>query len=121
MTSLESWISLRSSFPWGWGTQNLKNLKICRSQVLINSILLATIPDAAPWSISTGIVMIVCNLFAIAIGRYAIQQRGKGPKLPAEGPALFEGFGIPELLATTSFGHILGAGVITGLQNSGVL
>jgi photosystem I subunit X len=88
---------------------------------LINSILLATIPDAAPWSISTAIVMVVCNLFAVAIGRYAIKQRGKGPKLPAQGPALFEGFGIPELLATTSFGHILGAGVITGLQNSGVL
>jgi photosystem I subunit X len=88
---------------------------------LINSILLATIPDAAPWSISVGIVMIVCNLFAVAIGRYAIQQRGKGPGLPVEGPALFEGFGVPELLATTSLGHILGAGVITGLQNSGVL
>jgi photosystem I subunit X len=65
--------------------------------------------------------MIVCNLFAIAIGRYAIQQRGVGPALPVEVPALFTGFGLPELLATASFGHVLGAGAILGLHNSGVL
>lgn len=65
--------------------------------------------------------MIVCNLLAIAIGRYAIQQRGVGPALPIKVPALFTDFGLPELLATTSFGHILGAGAILGLRNSGVL
>ena len=30
-------------------------------------------------------------------------------------------FGIPELLATMSFGHILGAGFILGLSNAGAL
>jgi hypothetical protein len=49
--------------------------------------------------------MIVCNLFAIAIGYYAIQQRGVGPQLPVEMPAMFTGFGIPELLATASLGQ----------------
>jgi photosystem I subunit 10 len=65
--------------------------------------------------------MISACLFAVAIGRYAIQQRGVGPKLPVETPALFEGFGVPELLATLSFGHILGAGFILGLSNAGLL
>jgi photosystem I subunit X len=88
---------------------------------LINSILLAATATSHDWSPSVGLVMILCNLFAIAIGRYAIKNRGKGPALPVAVPALWEGFGIPELLATTSLGHIIGAGVITGLQNSGAL
>jgi photosystem I subunit 10 len=41
--------------------------------------------------------------------------------LPFAAPGLPDGFGIPELLATTSFGHILGAGAILGLTNAGIL
>ncbi len=73
------------------------------------------------WSPSVALVMIVCNLFAIAIGYYAIEKRGVGPKLPVELPAMFTGFGLPELLATASFGHLLGAGMILGLGNAGLL
>lgn len=65
--------------------------------------------------------MITCNLFAISIGYYAIKNRGVGPKLPVELPAMFTGFGLAELLATASFGHILGAGMILGLSNAGLL
>ena len=65
--------------------------------------------------------MVVANLLAIAIGRFAIQKRGVGPRLPLEVPGLFTGFGWPELLATMSFGHLLGAGAILGLGNAGVL
>lgn len=85
-------------------------------------MLLADVaPRAVQWSPSVAIVMIACNLFAIAIGYYAIQYRGVGPKLPVEMPAMFTGFGLPELLATASFGHILGAGMILGLSNAGIL
>jgi photosystem I subunit X len=73
------------------------------------------------WSPNIAIVMIAANLVAIVIGRYAIQRRGVGPALPVKVPGLFEGFGVPELLATTSFGHILGAGIILGLSNAGIL
>jgi photosystem I subunit X len=73
------------------------------------------------WSPSVGIVMSFCCLFAVAIGRYAIQKRGVGPGLPVQGPDLFKGFGIAELLATLSFGHILGAGMILGLSSAGLL
>jgi photosystem I subunit 10 len=66
--------------------------------------------------------MIFCCAFAIAIGRFAIQQKGVGPKLPIELPDPFSGeFGVPELVATMCFGHILGAGMILGLSNAGVL
>ncbi|MBD1866271.1 photosystem I reaction center subunit PsaK [Leptolyngbya sp. FACHB-671] len=88
---------------------------------MIYSTLLTTVASTSPWSTSTAVVMIVCNLLAIAIGYYAIQKRGVGPSLPVEVPAMFTGFGIPELLATASFGHILGAGAILGLSNAGLL
>jgi photosystem I subunit X len=78
----------------------------------------ASVPD---WTIQVGIIMVFCNLFAFFIGRYAIKNRGQGPSLPADLPAVMTGFGLPELLATTSFGHILGAGMILGLRASGAL
>lgn len=81
----------------------------------------ATVPTTTEWTPAVGLVMILSNLLAIAIGRYAIQNPGVGPDLPADKPALFRKFGIPELLATMSFGHILGAGFILGLSNAGVL
>jgi photosystem I subunit X len=87
----------------------------------MQSNFLLAVAQTTSWSPSVGIVMIACNLLAIAIGYYAIQKRGVGPSLPVELPAMFTGFGLPELLATASFGHILGAGVILGLSNAGIL
>jgi photosystem I subunit X len=83
--------------------------------------LLAAVPHTPEWSYKVALVMISANLFAIAVGYYAIKNRGVGPKLPVEVPAMFTGFGIPELLATASFGHVLGAGFILGLGNAGLL
>lgn len=80
-----------------------------------------TTPGTIDWNPSVAIVMIMCNLFAIAIGRYAIQKPGQGPDLPVPQPEMWDKFGVPELLATTSLGHIIGAGVILGLGNAGVL
>ncbi|MDJ1177908.1 photosystem I reaction center subunit PsaK [Roseofilum sp. BLCC_M91] len=71
------------------------------------------------WSLNIGLIMIACNILAIAIGKFTIQQKGVGPGLPA-GP-FFGGMGMSELLATTSLGHILGAGVILGLSGTGAI
>lgn len=70
------------------------------------------------WSVQIASIMIGANLLAIIVGRYAIKVRGLGPSISVSG---IEEFGIPELLATTSLGHILGAGVILGLRSSGFL
>jgi photosystem I subunit X len=84
------------------------------------NISLLTITASVPnWTIQVGIIMVFCNLFAFFIGRYAIKNKGQGPNLPAEVPDVLKGFGVPELLATTSFGHILGAGMILGLRAAG--
>ncbi|MGB3535075.1 MAG: photosystem I reaction center subunit PsaK [Microcoleaceae cyanobacterium] len=94
---------------------------------MIHSSLLlavqATVPYTPQWSPKVAAIMITCNLFAIAIGFYAIPKasRGKGPDLPVQLPGLFAGFGVTELLATASLGHLLGAGMILGLANAGLL
>ncbi|MEW6494070.1 MAG: photosystem I reaction center subunit PsaK [Cyanobacteriota bacterium] len=91
--------------------------------MFINSLLLAaaqaTVPTTPEWTPTIGVVMVLCNLFAFVIGRFAIQRKGTGPDLPVSKPDILANFGIPELLATASFGHILGAGVILGLANAG--
>ncbi|MEB3335952.1 MAG: photosystem I reaction center subunit PsaK [Leptolyngbyaceae bacterium] len=89
---------------------------------MLYSTLLAVAPSASNWTPSVGIIMAVCSLLAIAIGRFAIQHAGEGgPRFPLALPAIWDKFGTPELLATLSFGHILGAGVVLGLRNSGVI
>ena len=63
--------------------------------------------------------MIICNIVAIAIGKSSIQKPSEGPAMPS--PAMFGGFGLPAVLGTTCFGHILGVGVILGLASMGAL
>lgn len=89
---------------------------------MISNLLAAQYaPSTIDWNPTVAIVMIMSNLFCIIIGRYAIQNSGQGPDLPVPKPEVWDNFGVPELLATTSLGHILGAGVILGLGNAGVL
>ncbi|MDJ0724568.1 MAG: photosystem I reaction center subunit PsaK [Prochloraceae cyanobacterium] len=87
----------------------------------MTSSLFFAVQTTSTWSVSAGLVMLLCNLFAISIGRFAIQNSGVGPDLPIPKPALWKNFGVPELIATTSLGHILGAGMILGLANAGAL
>ncbi|QIZ71881.1 photosystem I reaction center subunit PsaK [Oxynema aestuarii] len=88
---------------------------------MLYTTLLAATATTVSWSPSVGIVMILCNLFAIAIGYKAIQNPGVGPALPVSLTPLWKNFGVPELLGTACLGHILGAGIILGLANAGVL
>jgi len=83
--------------------------------------LLAAVPATPTWSLNVGLIMITANVFALVVARYGIQVKGVGPSLPVELPGLFSGFGLPEFLAVTSLGHILGAGLILGLAQAGLL
>lgn len=85
----------------------------------ISLSILAAVPHTPTWSPKIAIVMVICNVLAIAFGRLTIKYPSVGPQLPS--PALFGGMGLPALLGTTSFGHLIGAGVILGLANLGVL
>jgi photosystem I subunit 10 len=84
-------------------------------------ILAQTIPTTTSWNLSVGIIMSLCNVFAFIIGYFAIQKTGQGQGLPLPQLASKKTFGLPELLATMSFGHILGAGMVLGLSSGGIL
>ncbi|MEM1254375.1 MAG: photosystem I reaction center subunit PsaK [Cyanobacteria bacterium P01_H01_bin.21] len=81
--------------------------------------LLAVTPSTVAWSPKVGLVMIICNVIAIAIGSYGIKQKNVGLGLPSA--ELFGGMGHGAMLACTSLGHIIGVGAILGLSTLGVL
>lgn len=70
------------------------------------------------WSPTIGIIMLLCNIVAIAIGRNTIQQPNVGPALPI---SVLGDFSLAALLGSAALGHVLGAGVILGLSNLGVI
>ncbi|MEL6439511.1 MAG: photosystem I reaction center subunit PsaK [Cyanobacteria bacterium J06621_8] len=79
----------------------------------------STIPRTVAWNPKVGLVMILCNILAIAFAKFTMKNVSAGPALPA--PAYFGGMGLPALLGSASLGHLLGAGVILGLAGIGVL
>ena len=96
----------------------ISDISYIRIFIMDTKILLTTVPYTSNWSAETAIIMIACNLVCIILGRYAIKVRGLGPSIPIPG---LEGFGLPELLATTSLGHVIGVGTILGLSSVGVI
>jgi len=80
--------------------------------------ILAT-ASSVEWSPNVGLTMVICNIIAIAFGKATMKDIEAGPAMPS--PQFFGGMGLPAVLATTSFGHILGIGAILGLASLGVL
>lgn len=89
---------------------------------MINSTLLAAasyVPNTPAWTPKVGIIMILCNIAIIFLGRYVIKYPNQGPSFPS--PQFVGGLSVPALLATASLGHIVGTGVILGLTYLGAL
>ena len=87
---------------------------------MMDLILIASaVPRTVAWSPKVAIVMIICNILAIALGKLTMAQPTLKPELPM--PEMFGGMGLPALLATTSLGHVIGFGAILGLANMGIL
>ncbi len=86
---------------------------------MLYSTLLAVGPNTFSWSPKIALIMILCNIVAIAFAKFTVKYPSVGPSMPSSN--LFGGFSVAGVLATTSFGHILGAGVILGLANVGAL
>ena len=83
------------------------------------STLMTTVPNTVEWSPTVGLIMIICNIIAIAFAKYTVKYPSVGPAMPS--PDMFGGFGLGTVLGATSLGHILGLGVILGLANLGAL
>ncbi len=94
---------------------------------MIHSILLAaaavqpTAPDTNVGGGNMFLIMSICMVLGIIIAKVGIKNKGRGPSLPLLEPFLGRGFGVPELIAGFSIGHILGVGTILSLANAGVL
>lgn len=86
---------------------------------MIAPLLAAVVPNTLEWSPTVGLIMIICNVLAIAFGKYTIKYPSAGPAMPSAN--MFGGFGFPAVVGTTCFGHILGAGVILGLAYVGAI
>ncbi len=86
---------------------------------MLTTTLLAVAPRTLEWSPTIGAVMIICNVLAIAFAKYTMKNPSAGPAMPSS--SMFGGFGLPAVIGSTCFGHILGAGTILGLSNMGVL
>lgn len=91
---------------------------------MINSILLAalqqTVPDTPSWNWTISLVMTICIILGIIFARIAAQNRNKGSSMSSPA-SMGKSFGLPDLLAGLSFGHILGVGTVLGLTNTGLL
>jgi photosystem I subunit X len=85
--------------------------------VITNTLIAVAAPTFA-WSPKVAAVMIVCNIIAIALGKFTIKHKNVGLGLPSS--AMFGGMGHGAMLGVTSLGHILGAGAILGLASMGV-
>jgi len=89
---------------------------------MIYSTLIAatsSFPLSDGWNPMIGIVMILCNVIAIAIGKSTMPNPSVGKDLPM--PEMFGGMGWPALLATTSLGHIIGILTIVLLDSYGIV
>lgn len=86
----------------------------------MNALLLAAAaPAASAWNPTCAIVMVVCNVVAIGLGKATMKAPSEGTALP--NAEMFGGMAWPALLATTSFGHLLGIGAIVSLKSAGVI
>ncbi|MEM9009179.1 MAG: photosystem I reaction center subunit PsaK [Cyanobacteria bacterium P01_F01_bin.86] len=86
---------------------------------MLEPTLFAVVVRTTNWSPTIGIIMVVCNIFAIAVGKATIKDQKAGRPMPA--PNMFGGFGLGAVLGTAALGHVLGAGVILGLTSIGAL
>lgn len=79
-----------------------------------------TVPPTPAWNPNVAIIISVFNIIGLIIANIGIQNKGAGPVLPFQLPGVDKKFGVPELIAGFSIGHILATGAILGLTNAGL-
>ncbi|MEG4343811.1 photosystem I reaction center subunit PsaK [Microcoleus sp. A003_D6] len=84
---------------------------------MFTPILLAVAPRTVEWSPAIGLIMIICNIAAIAFGKSTIKNPHTGPAAPLP----VGGLSLGALVGSLCFGHILGTGTILGLSYLGAI
>lgn len=78
----------------------------------------SNIPATVGWGSSAALIMIVCNLLAIAVVRFRLPIPAQGGSSSSSNPT---NLGVIQVVTGASIGHIIGVGVILGLANLGIL
>jgi len=78
----------------------------------------SNIPTTVEWGGSVALVMIICNLLAIAVVRFRLPIPAQGGSSSNSNPTNVT---VIQILTGASIGHIIGVGVILGLANVGIL
>ena len=86
---------------------------------MFTPILLATVARTVEWSPTIGLIMIICNIAAIAFGKSTIKNPHTGPAAPSS--EILGGLSLGALVGSLCFGHILGTGTILGLSYLGAI
>ncbi|MEG4577354.1 photosystem I reaction center subunit PsaK [Microcoleus sp. N3A4] len=86
---------------------------------MFTPILLATVARTVEWSPAIGLIMIICNIAAIAFGKSTIKNPHTGPAAPSSD--MLGGLSLGALVGSLCFGHILGTGTILGLSYLGAI
>jgi photosystem I subunit 10 len=86
---------------------------------MFTPILLVAVARTVEWNPTMGLIMIVCNILAIAIGKSTIQNPHTGPAAPSSN--LLGGLSLGAVVGSLCFGHILGTGTILGLSYIGAI
>ncbi|WP_332969488.1 MULTISPECIES: photosystem I reaction center subunit PsaK [unclassified Microcoleus] len=94
-------------------------LKIKDAIAMLPTILLTVSARTVEWSPEIGLIMIICNVAAIAFGSLTIKNPHTGPAAPSAN--LVGGLSLGALVGSLCLGHILGAGTILGLSYLGAL
>jgi photosystem I subunit X len=99
-------------------SSNVLRINQGENHLMYSQLLLAasTVAQTVEWNPKVALVMIVCNILAIAIGTATIKYKNVGPQAPVP-----IGLSLGALIGTLCLGHILGTGAILGLANAGVL
>lgn len=92
---------------------------------MIDLIFLAASPISSmtqAWTPGVALVMTFFNIIGLLIAKIGVQKPGVGPSVPFPIPGITgKNYSLAQFLAGISFGHILGAGAILGLNNAGLM
>lgn len=80
-----------------------------------------TVPDTLRWSWTGTAIIIIASVLILFIAGRTIRYPQVGPKMPLPFPSLFNNPSVGTVLGSVSLGHIVGIGIILGLNNIGVL
>ncbi|OKH22483.1 photosystem I reaction center subunit PsaK [Chroogloeocystis siderophila] len=91
------------------------------TDLILLAAVQSTVPDTVRWSWTGSAIIIGASVLILFIASRTIRFPQVGPKMPLPFPALFNNPSVGTVLGSVSLGHIVGFGIILGLNNIGVL